>query len=86
MPRLGSRYGWRVGALIVAAVMLSSQHIFLPLLFDWRFLVWRGLMFLPFALWIGFVIYRRPTTLPYLAVTHGLLDASLPILVLLASL
>ncbi len=86
MPHLESRYGWRARALIVTAIVLSTQHVFLPLLFDWRFLVWRGLMFIPFALWIGFVIQRRPSTLPYLAVAHGLLDASLPVLVLMASL
>ncbi len=86
MPRLRARYGWGIGALVVSAAMLSTQHIFLPLLFDWRFLVWRALMFVPFALWIGFVIHRRPTTLPYLAVAHGLLDASLPVMVLFASL
>jgi hypothetical protein len=85
MPRLGARYGWRTGALIVAAATLSTQHMFLPLLFDWRFLAWRGLMFVPFALWVGFVIYRRPGTLPYLAVGHGLLDASLPVMVVLVS-
>jgi len=85
MPRLRARYGWRRGALVVVAATLSTQHIFLPLLVDWRFLVWRGLMFVPFALWVGFVIYRRPTTLPYLAVGHGLLDASLPVMVVLAS-
>jgi len=85
MPRFGARYGWGSGAMIPAAAMLSTQHIFLPFLFDWRFLVWRGLMFVPFALWVGFVIYRRPTTLPYLAVAHGLLDASLPVMVVLAS-
>jgi hypothetical protein len=85
MPRLAARYGWRSRALLVAAAVLSTQHVFLPLLFDWRFLVWRGLMFLPFALWLGFVIYRRPRTLPYLVVAHGLLDASLPLMVLFAS-
>lgn len=42
-------------------------------------------MFLPFALWLGWVIDRRPTVLPYLAVPHGLIDLSLPILVLTAS-
>jgi hypothetical protein len=85
MPRLAARYGWRSGALVLAAAVLSTQHIVLPFLFDWRFLVWRGLMFVPFALWVGFVIYRRPTALPYLAVGHGLLDASLPVMVVLVS-
>lgn len=86
LPRLQSLYGWRARALIVTALTLSTQHIFLPLLLDWRFLVWRALMFIPFAFWIGFVLQRRPTALPYLAIAHGLLDASLPVLVLIASL
>jgi len=60
VPRLTARYGWGWLGLIVAAFVLSSQHLFLPLLFDWRFLAWRALMFLGFALWIGFVVYRRP--------------------------
>jgi hypothetical protein len=86
MPRLGVLYGWRWRALLVAGSVLAVQHVALPFLFDWRFIAWRALMFLPFALWMGFVILRRPTTLPYLVIAHALLDLSLPILVLVASL
>jgi hypothetical protein len=86
MPRLGALHGWRTRALIASALVLSTQHVFLPLLFDWRFVAWRALMFLPFALWVGWVIHRRPGTLPILLVAHGLLDASLPIVVLTASM
>lgn len=84
MPRLASSTGWSLRALILCACVLSLQHVFLPLLFDWRYIVWRALMFLPFALWMGYIIYRRPTTLPYLVVAHALLDASLPIAVLMS--
>jgi hypothetical protein len=86
MPRLAAITGWRWRAMLVAALVLSTQHVFLPLLLDWRFVVWRALMFLPFAAWIGFVVMRRPTALPYLVVGHALIDLSLPILVLFASL
>jgi hypothetical protein len=85
MPRMAARTGWQWRAMLVPAIVLSTQHILLPLLIDWRFVVWRALMFLPFAVWIGFVVMRRPSTLPYLVVGHALLDLSLPILVLLAS-
>lgn len=40
----------------------------------------------PTAVTAGAVILRRPTTLPYLVIAHALLDLSLPILVLVASL
>jgi len=86
MPRLRVAHGWQWRALAVTGTVLALQHVALPLLFDWRFVAWRALMFLPFALWMGFVILRRPTTLPYLVVAHALLDVSLPLLVLFASL
>jgi hypothetical protein len=76
MPRLQAMTGRRTLPLLLCAFVLSTQHVFLPLLFDWRFLIWRFLMFLPFALWLGWVIDRRPTVLPYLAVAHGLIDLS----------
>jgi len=84
MPRLSVRTGRPRLAWFAAAAALAAQHVFLPLLFDWRFVVWRLLMFAPFALWLGFVLRRRSTALPYLAFAHGLLDASLPLLVLRA--
>lgn len=53
--------------------------MFLPLLPDARFIAWRLLMFVPFALWIGFVADRRPTALPYLMLGHALLDSTPPL-------
>lgn len=74
MPRLEQRLGngWLAWAL--ASSFLSFQHMALPLILDWRFMVWRGLMFLPFALYIGGVLKIRPRLLPYLAVSHFLID------------
>lgn len=86
MPRLKQRVGSGSAALAISAIVLALQHVFLPLLFDWRFMVWRAVMFMPFAFWIGYLIKRRKTLLPYLMIVHGLIDASLPIMVLIASL
>jgi hypothetical protein len=72
--------------LLLTASVLSVQHSFLPLLFDTQYLVWRALMFLPLAMWLGWMLQRRPTSLPYMAGAHGLLDLSLPIFVLIASI
>jgi len=70
MPRLGK--GW--GAAMLAAFFLSIQHAALPLVFDWRFIVWRATMFSLFALLLAVALRRRPRLLPYLMVVHGLLD------------
>ncbi|MGZ8562005.1 MAG: hypothetical protein ACXWWU_00115 [Candidatus Limnocylindria bacterium] len=86
MPRMESLTGWGWRAVVLCGLALSLQHVALPLLFDGRYLVWRALMFLPFALWFGFIIQRRPTTLPFLVVAHGLLDLTLPLSVLLISI
>jgi hypothetical protein len=85
MPRLQALTGRRWSPLVACAIVLSAQHAVLPLLLDWRYLVWRSSMFLAFALWVGFVVDRRPTVLPYLTAVHWLLDLPLPLLVLAAS-
>jgi hypothetical protein len=86
MPRLQALTARIWLPFVVTASVLSVQHMFLPLLFDWRYIVWRALMFLPLTLWLGWIILRRPTSLPYVAAAHGLLDLSLPLLVLQATL
>lgn len=61
-------------ALALSAGMLGLQHVAAPLLFDARYLVWRGLMFLPFAFFVGVVLRWRPRLLPYLAAVQVLMD------------
>ncbi len=84
-PRLraAGRSRWAVIALVGA--VLSVQHMFFTFQLDWRFDLWLALKYLPFALWTGYIIDRRPTTMPYLMGAHFALDASLPLLVLLVS-
>lgn len=87
MPRWQALNGGRwVVPWLVCSLTLAAQHMFLPLLFDWRFILWRLLAYLPLALWFGWIIRSRPTLLLYLVVAHGILDLSLPILVLRASI
>ncbi len=85
MPRLAAVTGRGWQALLICALMLAAQHIAFPLIFDLRFIVWRLLMFVPFALWIGFVLYKRPRLLPYIMVGHSLMDFSLIFMLLPAA-
>lgn len=64
---------------------LSIQHMFFSFQWDWRYNLWLAVKFFPFALWTGFLMDRRPTTLPYLMALHFLLDATLPLLALMVS-
>ena len=67
-------YGWL--AWLIASFFLAAQHIFLPLILDGGFILWRLGMYLPFALFAGLMIKLRPTLLPYYMIVHALIDVS----------
>lgn len=76
MPRLEAQLknGWV--ALLIASFFLGAQHMFLPLILDGRFMLWRLLMYMPFALFTGLLLKLRPTLLPYYMIVHALVDLS----------
>jgi hypothetical protein len=76
MPRLEAqlRNGWL--AWLITSLFLAAQHMFLPLIFDSGYLLWRMGMFVPFALFTGLALKLRPTLLPYFVITHALLDVT----------
>ncbi len=85
MPRIEKATGSLWLAVSLPALFLALQHVALPLAFEWRFALWRSLMYLPFALWLGAVLRWRPSLMPYLVVLHGLLDLSVVALFLQAA-
>ncbi len=84
-PRLRAAGTNRWVVIGLVGAVLSLQHLFFSFQLDWRYDLWLALKFLPFALWTGFLVDRRPTVLPYLMGAHFLLDATLPLLVFLVS-
>jgi hypothetical protein len=76
MPRLETQLknGWL--AWLIASFFLAAQHMFLPLILNGGYLLWRFGMFLPFALFTGLVIKLRPALLPYFVIVHALLDVT----------
>jgi membrane protease YdiL (CAAX protease family) len=76
MPRLERATGRPWLAIVLPALFLAAQHITMPLIFDWGFVTWRLLMFLPLTLFLATVIRWRPRLLPYFAIVHGLMDVS----------
>jgi membrane protease YdiL (CAAX protease family) len=76
MPRLEAQGLRPWQAVALPALLLGLQHFAVPLLFDLRFMAWRALMFLPFALLLGIVLHWRPRLLPYIAGVHMLMDLS----------
>jgi membrane protease YdiL (CAAX protease family) len=75
MPRLSKQInGWL--AWLIASFFLAAQHMFLPLILDGGYFLWRFGMFLPFALFTGLVLKLRPALLPYFMIVHALLDVT----------
>ena len=76
MPRLEAQLknGWL--AWFIASFFLAAQHMFLPLILDSGYLLWRLGMFLPFALFTGLALKLRPTLLPYFVIVHALMDVT----------
>ena len=84
-PRLESAGFTPWLALGITALVHGLQHAVMPLVFDAQFMLWRSLMFLPFAVFVGAALRWRPRLLPYLMIAHALLDMSVGLMVLQAA-
>ena len=76
MPRLEKHFHAKWLAVLFPVLFLSIQHCTLPLVLDPKFILFRGLSYLPFALLVGLALHKRPALLPYFAILHIILDAS----------
>lgn len=85
-PRIERSTGSAAVALGVTVAMLAFQHAFAPFIPDLRFILFRGLSFLPFALALGLGLRWRPQLLPYIMVVHFLMDIGTGYYVLAASM
>lgn len=74
MPRLEALGGRAWAAVALPALFLALQHCALPLVFDWRFVAYRAGTFALFALLLGVALHWRPRLMPYLMVSHFLMD------------
>jgi len=82
MPRIEKGGLPRWASILLPTLFLAAQHIAIPLVFNMNFILWRFLMFLPFALLVALVIKWRPRLLPYIAIIHVLMDISTAIMLL----
>lgn len=85
MPRLKKHLPSKWLVVLLPVFFLSIQHCTLPLVFDAKFILFRGLTYLPFALLLGIVLYKRPSLLPHFAILHVALDGSAALMFLLNS-
>ncbi len=74
MPKLKEQLKIKWLAVFLPVLFLSIQHCTLPFIPDLNFIVYRALVFLPFATLIGISIYYRPALFIYFAILHGIMD------------
>jgi hypothetical protein len=84
MPALAQGMKARWPAVLLPVLFLSLQHCTMPFIPDPRFILYRGLVFLPFALLVGLSLNKRPSLFPYLAILHGIMDMGTAIMLLRA--
>ena len=72
-PRIASLSGHRWVPFALVGFWWAAQHSFLPLVLDWRFVLWRFLAFVPGVLSL-MVLYLRTQKLAPVIVAHWLLD------------
>ncbi len=60
----------------IPILMLSLQHSVMPFYLDWSYVLYRGFMFLGFALFIGIMIDKKPGYMPYFIIIHILMNLS----------
>lgn len=82
LPRLEAQTRKLWLALALSALMLGIQHLAVPLLYDARFILWRGLMFIPFAFLAGAALRWRPRLMPYMALVHVVMDFATAVMLL----
>ena len=83
LPRLEARGMRSWLAVALAGFFLSFQHVFAPFLPDGRFITYRMVMFLPFAILVAIVMRARPRLMPFMAGVHVLMDMSVAVMFLM---
>ena len=73
MPRLKDQMKSPGIVIALPVIAFSLQHCTLPLVFEGKFILFRGLMYLLFSLVYGVTIYKRPSLLPWLVILQVLI-------------
>ncbi len=84
-PLIKEKTNNEVFAIVYPLFFYALQHSFMPLIFDFKHMLSRFLMFIPLLIFIGIWYYKKRDLLPLIA-GHGLLDVFTGIQLLIVSL
>lgn len=84
-PRIKKKTNNEVLSIVYPLFFYALQHSFMPLLFDFKHVLSRFLMFIPLLIMIGIWYFRKKDLVPLMA-GHGLLDLFTGIQLLMVAL
>lgn len=85
LPRLISIIKNKNIAVCIVAFALAFQHITIPLIFEWEFMLWRVVSFIPVALLLAIIFLKTRRLFP-LMIAHFLMDFQIMVTILLYSM
>lgn len=73
LNRIEKVTGNKILSIAYPMFFYALQHSFIPLIFDWKHILFRFLSFLPLMFVLGIIYYKKRKLLP-LMIGHGILD------------
>lgn len=74
----------KILSILYPMFFYALQHSFIPLLYDWKYIMYRFLSFLPLMLVLGIIYYRKRELKP-LMIGHAILDFATSVQILMIS-
>lgn len=83
--RINDSSGNKLFAMVYIVFFYALQHSFIPLMFDWKYIMFRFFSFLPLMIVLS-IIYSKKKALGPLMIGHGILDLATGIQILIFSM
>ena len=77
--------GNKILSIVYPMFFYALQHSFIPLLYDWKHILFRFLSFLPLMFLLGIIYYKKRKLQP-LMIGHGILDLATSVQILMTSI
>ncbi|MCD4714141.1 MAG: hypothetical protein K8R73_12720 [Clostridiales bacterium] len=83
--RINDSSGNKLFAIVYIVFFYALQHSFIPLMFEWKYILFRFFSFLPLMIVLS-VIYNKRKVLTPLMIGHGILDLGTGVQILISSM
>ena len=74
-----------VAAVLIPSFFYAVQHSFIPFLFDFKWILYRFLCFLPLTVFLSIYFYQKRNPVPVM-IGHAILDFATAVMILMTSL